>query len=123
MIHYFLIIPVIIFGVVGQLLIKYGVSSLGEVTFSIKDLFFFLTKAITNIYVIGGLGISFVGTGFWFIMLNRTPLSRAYPFLALSFVLVYFLSGYVFHEPTSWLGWVGIALIFLGIYFITKVNN
>ena len=118
--YYFLILPIIICTVIGQLLVKHGISLLGKVSFSIKGILFFLIKAFTNLYIFSGLILSIIATCIWFIVLTKIPLSRAYPFMALTFAFVVILSAYIFKETTSWLSWVGLTLICLGIILITR---
>ncbi|WP_312760116.1 4-amino-4-deoxy-L-arabinose-phosphoundecaprenol flippase subunit ArnF [Pantoea brenneri] len=53
----------------------------------------------------------------WLRALRCFPLSRIYPLLSLSYVLVWLaaVSLPFFHEPFSWRGLAGIAIIILGI--------
>jgi multidrug transporter EmrE-like cation transporter len=51
----------------------------------------------------------------WMVAVSRLDLSHAYPFLALSFVLVVLMGGVVFHESITFLKLVGLALISAGI--------
>ncbi|WP_312056183.1 4-amino-4-deoxy-L-arabinose-phosphoundecaprenol flippase subunit ArnF [Pantoea brenneri] len=53
----------------------------------------------------------------WLRALHSFPLSRIYPLLSLSYVLVWLaaVSLPFFHEPFSWRGLAGIAVIILGV--------
>ncbi|MXP50496.1 4-amino-4-deoxy-L-arabinose-phospho-UDP flippase [Pantoea sp. Eser] len=53
----------------------------------------------------------------WIRALRCFPLSRIYPLLSLSYVLVWLaaVSLPFFHEPFSWRGLAGIAIIILGV--------
>jgi drug/metabolite transporter (DMT)-like permease len=54
----------------------------------------------------------------WVWILSFTPLSRAYPFVALAFALTPALGGLVFAEPLSIRLVIGIVLILCGLFFI-----
>jgi len=57
-------------------------------------------------------------TVLWVWILSFTPLSRAYPFVALSFALTPALGGFLFAEPLPMRLVVGIVLVLCGLYFI-----
>jgi drug/metabolite transporter (DMT)-like permease len=57
-------------------------------------------------------------TVLWVWILNFTPLSRAYVFVALAFAVTPFLGAIVFAEPISARLIVGVALIFCGLLFV-----
>jgi drug/metabolite transporter (DMT)-like permease len=55
----------------------------------------------------------------WVWVLSVTPLSRAYPFVALAFVLTPLLGGVFFDEAISLRLLAGIALILCGLFLVT----
>jgi multidrug transporter EmrE-like cation transporter len=57
-------------------------------------------------------------TVLWVWILSFTPLSRAYPFVALGFAITPALGSLVFGEPASLRLVVGIGLILCGLFFI-----
>ncbi len=60
-------------------------------------------------------GIATVG---WVFLLQTALLSRAYPYMALSFVIVALVSWLAFHEPMSGPYIGGLMLIVSGIFII-----
>ena len=54
----------------------------------------------------------------WVWLLTFTPLSRAYPFVALAFALTPLLGIFIFGEPFSTRLAIGIALILCGLLFV-----
>lgn len=56
----------------------------------------------------------------WVWILSVTPLSRAYPFVALAFVLTPLLGGVVFGEAISVRLVAGMALIVFGLLLVTS---
>jgi drug/metabolite transporter (DMT)-like permease len=55
----------------------------------------------------------------WVWVLTFTPLSRAYPFVAIAFALTPVLGGLVFSEPLSTRLLIGIVIIACGLFFVT----
>jgi drug/metabolite transporter (DMT)-like permease len=55
---------------------------------------------------------------FWVWILSFTPLSRAYPFVALAFALTPLLGGLLFAEPISLRLLLGILLILAGLFLV-----
>lgn len=66
------------------------------------------------------LGLIFYGAAFllWLKVLAAWPLSRAYPLLALNFILVAALSALFLHEKFSVGSILGTAFCALGVFFI-----
>jgi undecaprenyl phosphate-alpha-L-ara4N flippase subunit ArnE len=56
----------------------------------------------------------------WLWTLSRTPLSYAYPILALSFPIVVGLSTVFFAESISPVHWTGVAVIVLGVAMLAR---
>jgi drug/metabolite transporter (DMT)-like permease len=57
-------------------------------------------------------------TVLWVWILSFTPLSRAYPFVALAFALTPALGGLFFAEPLPMRLVIGIVLILCGLFFV-----
>jgi drug/metabolite transporter (DMT)-like permease len=54
----------------------------------------------------------------WVWILSFTPLSRAYPFVALALVMTPLLSGVIFAEPLSPRLFLGMGIILCGLYLV-----
>jgi len=54
----------------------------------------------------------------WIWILTFTPLSRAYPFVALAFAITPLLGAWVFAEPIGWRLAGGIAVIAAGLLLV-----
>jgi multidrug transporter EmrE-like cation transporter len=55
----------------------------------------------------------------WVVVLASVPLSRAYPFMAVAFALVPFLSSIIFGEHLPWSYWLGTAVLICAIAIIS----
>jgi drug/metabolite transporter (DMT)-like permease len=98
----------------GQLLFKAAAlryaadAPLGERLLSLVQNAYFLAAIV----LYGGL------TVLWVWLLTFTPLSRAYPFVALAFAITPLLGGLVFGEAITTRLLLGIALILCGLLLV-----
>lgn len=98
----------------GQMLFKLASLRLGtEGTFGER-----LLGLLQNWYFLAALAIYLALSALWVWILQFTPLSRAYLFVALSFVIVPVLGGVFFSEPLSARLIVGIVIILCGLFLV-----
>lgn len=71
-----------------------------------------------NGYFLAAILLYVTLTVLWVWILTFTPLSRAYPFVALAFALTPLLGGVVFGEPIAARLMLGIALILGGLLLV-----
>ncbi len=113
----------VVFAASGQVLFKKGMNILGEPQFSggilniIKTLFSIIFSPI----VFGGLLLYVSSTVLWLLALSKVELNVAYPFTALTFVLVMAASYFLFSEHFSVNQLVGGGVICVGI-IITSIK-
>jgi uncharacterized membrane protein len=109
----------IFLGVIAQVLIKKGLNMVGTLDFS-KELIGCYLKIIFSPFVLLGLTLYFTGVFFWLYTLSKVDLSFAFPFISLSYVLVVLLSWFILGESISYLRWVGVFVICLGVFLISR---
>lgn len=51
----------------------------------------------------------------WLLVLQRIPVSVAYPMLSLNFIFITFAARFIWHEPVSLRHWLGVVMIIVGI--------
>lgn len=93
----------------GQLMFKISASRLE--TLSIQG---FLDRSFLIIFV-PSLALYGVATLAWILVLRTMPLSTAYVFIALAFVLVPIAAAVFLGESINYLQWIGFALIAGGV--------
>jgi multidrug transporter EmrE-like cation transporter len=105
----------IVFTVVGQLLLKHRLGTFGRLPDSNADRIAFVGRVAVDPIVMLGLG--FAGFAFlsWIVALANLELSRAYPFTALSYILIIVFSGLFLNEPVTLAKVLGVGLVILGI--------
>jgi drug/metabolite transporter (DMT)-like permease len=77
-------------------------------------------NAVTSPHVVGGLAIFAVSAVLWLAALSRVPLSRAYPFNAISYVGILVAARFVQHEDVTPTRWVGAALVVTGLLLVVQ---
>lgn len=100
--------------VFGQIAIKMQVLAAGAPPAAVADKLGFLLRLLVDPWIIAAFAAAFLASIAWMGAMTKFPLSFAYPFMSLNFVIVVLLSGWYFHEPLSMLRLVGVGLICLG---------
>ena len=122
MIAYCYVAACIIFTVYGQLVIKWRMTTKGDLPKATAEKLVFLLQALFgDIYVLSGFAAAFAASLCWMAAMTKLELSFAYPFMALAFVLVLVLSVVLFGETLSFGKVVGLALIVAGIFVSAKL--
>ncbi len=70
-----------------------------------------------------GLALFGLSAVVWLAVLSRTSLSFAYPFAALTYVLIVLFDLLVLHEEIPALRWGGVAFIVLGIVLVSRTSH
>ena len=115
MVKYSYIFFTIILTVYGQLVIKWRMSLKGELPQGLLPKVAFILSAYTDLWIISGFIAAFLASMSWAGAMTKFELSQAYPFMSLSFVLVFLLSMYLFNEAFVWAKFLGLILIVLGV--------
>ena len=100
----------------GQLLLKHGMQvATARAHASGGSL---IIAAATSPLIIGGLAIFAISAVAWLATLAKVPLSVAYPFNALSYLLILTLSAVLLHERTNLLTWAGSVVVVSGLIIV-----
>lgn len=101
--------------VYGQLIIKWQTGKAGEFPSETAARLRYLRHFLVNPWVISSLVCAVVAALAWIAALSKLELSRAYPFVSASFVLVLILSAIVFGESLTVFKVLGALLIVGGL--------
>lgn len=107
-------------GVIGQTLLKYGMTRLGPQSLAVDSALTILLRLGFSPYVIGGLALYLGGTFFWLVAMSQTQLSYLYPFASLSYVLLMIVAWGVFREHISVMRLLGALTICLGVMLVAR---
>jgi len=116
-----LVMICIIFGAVGQILMKSGMAQIGEINdlegfINLNTIFYI----ITNAYVLSGLLLYAVSAFLWLGALSILDVSYMYPLLSLAYVITAMFAFVLLKENITLFRWVGIALVVAGGFLITR---
>ena len=104
----------------GQILFKKTAISISLSSNEGLGLMDVMLKALSVPWLYMALCVYAVATIFWLYILQRIPLSLAYPFSALAMVLVPIIAVYLFGERLTGSYWIGVIFIFTGIIIIAR---
>jgi multidrug transporter EmrE-like cation transporter len=120
--HKILLFFSIVTGSCGQLLLKYGVKSLGGVSFSAgaaAELF----RVFTCPSIIIGLVFMVLSMLLWLTVISKLELSFAYPFASLSYAMILIIAWLVFSERVGPVRIAGILCITAGVILISRTEK
>jgi multidrug transporter EmrE-like cation transporter len=109
---YLLLLVAILMGVIGQLLLKRGMSR--HLGFQLRD----VVVLFRDWAVMGGFGFYGFSTLLYMQVLSRLGLSVAYPTVSLGYVLVVAASRVLFKEPVSPTRWTAVGIVCIGVALV-----
>jgi len=113
---YFYIFVTVAFTVIGQLLVKAGMSRVASSLSQSPQFLSMVVTAFLQPLVVAGLACAVLAAISWFPAVARLPISVAYPFMALSIVLVLALAPICFSERVTFNQWIGVFLVSCGLW-------
>ncbi len=111
--NHFYIFATILLTIYGQVVIKWQVNATSYLPNESK--LSIVLKLLSNPWIISGFLSAFLAALSWLLAMTKFPLSYAYPFTSLTFVLIPFASLFLFREPITLLRSLGTAIIVLGL--------
>lgn len=109
-----LILAVVGFTVYGQLVIKARVA-VHTAEAGVRGKLHYLALMFTDVWVLSALAAAMMAAVCWMLAIQRLEVGYAYPFIALTFVLVPIGGAAFFGEPLPATQLLGIALIITGV--------
>ncbi len=117
-------LPLILLGVLlnaaAQLFLKEGMRRIGYFEFTWTNAIPIGLQAAGNIFVLGGLLCYVISVVVWLMVLSRVEVSYAYPLLSVGYIVNAVAGYYLFQENLSLVRIIGILIICIGVYFVTK---
>jgi multidrug transporter EmrE-like cation transporter len=119
-----LALTAVVVATAGQLALKAGMTQVGVISMTRlgKPLELALDLIKTPLVPVG-LALFVISAAFWMLVLSRVPLSFAYPFVGLTYVLIAVFGKFVLKEHVPLLRWAGIALIVIGILLVGNAGG
>lgn len=101
-------------------MLKLSVTKLGNIDLSLNHLLPMLVKIFTNGWLLLGLACFASSMILWLKVISTMELSRAYPSVSLSYVIVFIVSVILFKEGVSMEKIGGVLCIILGVFLLQR---
>jgi multidrug transporter EmrE-like cation transporter len=114
--NYLYIAGTILFMVYGQLILKWRLDQLAiQLPDDASSKILGLIRLIADPFILSGFIAAFLASLCWMAALTKFQISYAYPFIGLTFVLVFMLGAWLFAEPVTVYRVVGLTLVVAGL--------
>lgn len=104
----------------GQLILKWRLNQFTDIPDGYLDKGLYFVKSLFDIYIFSSFLSAFIASLTWMATLKEFELSKAYPFMNLSLMLVMLLSYFFLNETISTTKIIGCVLVILGVIFLTR---
>lgn len=105
---------------VAQLMLKLGTNRTGTLEFSLAAAASTGVRILSQWPFIVGFALYGISVVVWIAALTRVPVTIAYPMLSLGYVINAVLASRFLGESLSTTGWLGIALIGMGVWLLAR---
>ena len=79
-----------------------------------------LVGLMLNPWVISAFMAAFAASLCWMCAISRLPISRAYPYMAINFLLVALLASWIFREHLDGYRIAGTMIIMVGVFVLSR---
>jgi multidrug transporter EmrE-like cation transporter len=117
---YFYIAMTVLLTVYGQIVLKWQVGLAGAMPKAPMEQIQFIAVLLFRPWVLSGLAAAFGASLFWMASMTKFELSKAYPFMALNFVLVALIAVPLFGETVTMPKAIGMALVVIGLVALSQ---
>lgn len=117
---FLLIILGVILNSLAQLLLKAGMSQVGQFAFNKANIVPVGIKVLMCPPILLGVSTYVISLGVWLLVLSRAQVSFAYPMVSLGYVVTAIAAYFIFGESMSAMRVVGILIIISGVYLISQ---
>lgn len=117
---FILLLISVLLGACGQLLLKFSVTNMGGINLGWKSLIPDLWTIFSNGWIILGVCCFTSSMVLWLKVISNMELSKAYPSVSLSYVIVFVLSIILFKEGVTLPKIGGLISILLGVFLMQQ---
>jgi drug/metabolite transporter (DMT)-like permease len=87
---------------------------------SIKLISFYIISFLKSPYIWLSIIFSLAGWIMWMYIINKYPLSQAYPMVSVAYILMMLVDYFFFDQPFTTSKIAGIVSISLGVWFLSR---
>lgn len=117
---YVMVLLTVLLTVYGQLVLKWRVLAAGLPPADATGKARFYLVLLTNPWILSAFAAAFAAALCWMTAMMKLDINKAYPFMALNFVLVGFLAVPLFGESMTWPKIGGLALVVAGLLLTSQ---
>ncbi len=118
--NFVLILTGVLLNAVAQIVLKKGMSLIGNISVDLNSIIHMVLKATTNVYIYLGLFCYVLSFLVWLVVLSRTEVSYAYPFLSIGYIVAAIVGYFWLGESMTFYKVGGIALICCGVFLLYR---
>ncbi len=118
--YFAMLLTAVIISGTGELLLKYGMNQVGEISLHPDTIATSLLRTFTTPFVLLGFVFIFGGSIVWLAIISKVQLSYAYPMLSLGYIFVVGVSWLVLNEQFPPTRLVGVLVIVLGVIIVSR---
>ena len=121
----FIIVSVLL-AATAQLTLKYGVDRVtkhGHSGIVLSEPLTSVKRVASEPFVWLGLVLFGISAGVWIVVLSRVSLSFAYPFAALTYIIIVLFDRLILRATVPGLRWAGVLLIATGIVLVSRTPH
>lgn len=114
-----LLVVSVVFAIAGQITLKAAMREVGRIgAREVSAAGETVKRAAMEPRLWLGLILFGISALFWLVVLSRLPLSVAYPFVGVSYILIVLFGRIFLHEQVPTLRWIGVSVVALGIAIV-----
>lgn len=117
---YAMVLMTVLTTVYAQLILKWRVLLVGMPPHDLGGKVSFYTRLLLDPWVLSTFAAAFIAAMCWMTAMMRLEISKAYPFMALNFVLVGLLAVPLFGESMTWPKMGGLFLVVMGLVLTSQ---
>lgn len=110
----------ILFTVYSQLVMRWQVSSAGQLPEDVSGKIHFVITLLLNPWVVTGVIATFFAGVSWMLAMTRFEVSYAFPFISLNYLLILAASVFLFNESLTLTKLIGSFIVVLGLIVISR---
>lgn len=113
-----MIILSVLLNAAAQIFIRKGMLSIG--TFDVSNFFGSISVLMTNVWLWGAFLCYALSIVLWLSVLSKVEVSYAYPYLSIGYIVVAVAGYMLFNESLTKMRILGIVVICIGVYLISR---
>jgi drug/metabolite transporter (DMT)-like permease len=104
---------------IGETFLSYGMRRIGQINWlKPAEWVYWFIQVVSNPNIIIGVGFLACFFFLYLVSLSQADLSFVMPLTSASFIFAAFMARFFLREEVSWLRWMGILIISVGIMFV-----